>query len=1526
MKKALPILMALSIAWQVTPAPAIAEDNTTYIHVAKDGNAANSGETGESAVTIERMNELVKESVAAGKPAMVYFHQGEYTVDDTISLSGGSSDALVTYQAYEEDVVTFTGAKTLEAAKLSGIDNILSDTNISKPVDLSADYNVVNIYTASADNDGGDAYGAGSGGAYYCDDFKSKDYWKTPWSKVSGEYNTLTNEGVDFTLRVVNDKTSNVALINKSGKSGDDTTQESIRWKTVTLDKGRYKSVDLLMAFALDTADPWSNQEIRLNYAEGEHQYFKYTVPKPNAKDIPTDAKGAVILKGRFNKSDTENGKMFHYSIPTDSNKVLESISIMSYNCDYDSEITQGQTNDPGYKVNDTTTTGVPKAVNVYAITGVTQMDLMVDEEVKEKIPAGARENVLCMDLSDVNIGEHTSGYYGGSGVDYHELFVNGEQQILARYPNISSDLYEYLSVSTGKFGNTYETVNGQNKTTDSWFIIDEWENASEKAALWKQANDYQPVRLHGFMRYDWAYGKTYITDIDPESSKISIYPAGGLDVGSKNRFYVADLLEELDAPGEWFIDRAKKILYFYPPEEFNKESDELKISELTAVMFSLNGCSNVKLEGLTFEDTRGRAIVANNSSNITIDNCTFNNIGYDAIYAEKATDFTLSNSTITNTGARGIFLDGGDSDTLTRANNFIINNTFVKNGQLSRSYHGAVSVRGCGNTVANNTMKNTPHEAIGYGGTYQKILNNDIQSACTEAADMGAIYGGRDVKLRGNEIAYNYIHDIVSTATGNIVMGVYLDDALTGQRVHHNIIKNVNSPDDQGRGILINGGSDTSVHDNIILDCPNAIYMGETKDEERYKVIWRDGIDYAADKPEYLERFPTMRYLDPTHTWAHGNFIYDNLIVNSGCQVYEARFVNAKINEGARSNRRENNVLVESFSGFVDAQGENYEIKSADSILTTHPNLADIKMGEIGRLEAATKSYPDTYTPKLRDEVSAVVENMAENLVYGDYSYIDVVDEYLAKAEVNEINVDDLRESAAYTDSVNKRNNYYDIAKLSDCVELEKHCNIEKPDITEESIESLDIEFLLKSKAIGSIWTEEDIWKNINVEDKRYETLEILANSVDFQVKLRYTDDVEVIKDIKSTESKASVTKGGENISHYSIPLDRTRKLSEFSIIKNGYIAGYDEYGFVTEAAGQGAEAVIYAATLTIMPENQIEQVPFDISAMYNQHKIYSDNLYDTGYFSKQMHSIYYDDFIDRDEWKYPWNDGTIDNIYDAQNIGFKLRVSSDKNEKTVISNSQFQEWMDIPVTEGKYDTIEVLVGSAYDGEKYRDFRLKLNYADGLSVLTKEYKLSHALVDFTNDTVIGGGITTPVTKESYPTETPFKKSNGRISHLSIEADNDRVLKSISFLSVNYDAFESNGVISIEKNDLNVQRTETGTYIYAITGVKNIGERPELSNIRIYNKDGTEISKFYEGGNSFKITADVNGRGRTTADIYIAVYDEENRLTSVKKMEQAEKAEATITLDKTMNADWKLTYFAWKKGEMTPFIGSIQIQ
>lgn len=594
---------------------------------------------------------------------------------------------------------------------------------------------------------------------------------------------------------------------------------------------------------------------------------------------------------------------------------------------------------------------------------------LVEDENIKAKLNESVKDNVYVADLSGYfsDFDEYHTGYYGGNTADYYQFYHNDSEKTLARYPNEG-----YM---------TGTVVSG----SDTELIIPE-----EKAILWSGAEN--TVRVNGYMEYDWAYARTYITEIDTENSAIDTYSTG-FKVSGRNKFYVFDLLEEIDIPGEWYIDRVNKKLYYYPGNSLS-ETDKFEISSMKNQMLTLSNLQNITLDGIIFEKTRGYAVYGSGCKEINFTNCTFKNIGRDAINL-TGTDITVSNCEFYNMGGRGVALTGGDDDTLTESGNIIEHCYFDGMGKTFKAYNGAVKITGCGNTVINNTMKNATHQMIGYSGTMNKILFNDIERACTDSGDMGAIYSGRSVIKRGNEIAYNYIHNIRSDYSDyHLVAGIYMDDGLCGQYIHHNVIKNAKV------GVHLAGGSDNSTHNNIILDSDSAITLSQgSGKEDNSQAIFLEAEEYLADNTLYLEKFPTLNYINSSKTLARGNFIHDNLIVNSGCKLYDGTVSALTFGTGARTNRRYNNLLVDEFADFKDAENEDYAIKEDSKILTDMPQLSLISIEKIGR-SGTGGEY--SYIPYIEEEIASALDTLDEYIKRGDYSKFTYLDELFAKAEVN--------------------------------------------------------------------------------------------------------------------------------------------------------------------------------------------------------------------------------------------------------------------------------------------------------------------------------------------------------------------------------------------------------------------------------------------------------------------------------------------------------------------------------------------
>ena len=68
------------------------------------------------------------------------------------------------------------------------------------------------------------------------------------------------------------------------------------------------------------------------------------------------------------------------------------------------------------------------------------------------------------------------------------------------------------------------------------------------------------------FPRYNWWNNIVRIASIDREKRVITLAGDCSYAIRPGDRYYVQGLFEELDAPGEWYLDRAAGKLYFWPP------------------------------------------------------------------------------------------------------------------------------------------------------------------------------------------------------------------------------------------------------------------------------------------------------------------------------------------------------------------------------------------------------------------------------------------------------------------------------------------------------------------------------------------------------------------------------------------------------------------------------------------------------------------------------------------------------------------------------------------------------------------------------------------------------------------------------------------------------------------------------------------------------------------------------------------------------------------------------------------------
>lgn len=583
-----------------------------------------------------------------------------------------------------------------------------------------------------------------------------------------------------------------------------------------------------------------------------------------------------------------------------------------------------------------------------------------VSGETVHRIHEDAKGKVICVDLTQLGItleqigavhaigAYHTAYKYDGDydGASNCELFVNDVRQTTARWPND-----EYLL--TGKVlehGQPKETVDNPNTPVAGW---DELRNprgdtyqlsqsVAKRISSWATLED---VWMYGYWSYDWAPGSTPIENFDGAKKSVTTKFTSIYGAHKGKPYYFYNVLEELDVPGEWYIDRTTGVLYMYEPE--NLTQAKIMLSLNTDTMITIQDANYMTIRGLTLVGTRGHGIEATGSNN-TVDGCLIKNISGTGIRMVGYNNL-ISNNEITRTGVGGIYVDGGDRETLTPGNNRVYNNHIHHWGELD-GIHG-IQVRGVGQMIDHNEMHDYIDVAVNFYGLKHIFEYNVIYNVSMETTDGGAMYSAASWADYGNIIRYNCIYN-VGDPDFSYPNGIYIDDALSGQQLYGNLILNV--PND---GIKLGAGHDNEIWGNIIINCFSPIRgCGTVLQENIGLYLLNSWQNSPKDTEIWKEEFPILQEVFYDESRSDDPYYIVNPArnkVNGNICVNKA---------GSIGNIDDNIAKYSDFSGnaaytmdmlkaiFVDPANGDYRLREDSVVYEIIPDFEQLPIEKMGR------------------------------------------------------------------------------------------------------------------------------------------------------------------------------------------------------------------------------------------------------------------------------------------------------------------------------------------------------------------------------------------------------------------------------------------------------------------------------------------------------------------------------------------------------------------------------------------------
>ena len=588
------------------------------------------------------------------------------------------------------------------------------------------------------------------------------------------------------------------------------------------------------------------------------------------------------------------------------------------------------------------------------------------DRAILDRLDPAARGQVYRADLKAEGIDDFgqlkSRGFGRGTSPAALELFFQDKPMTIARWPNEG-----FLKIA----GFTKGKDDGHGRKLGE--LSEGFNYEGDRPNQWKDTGD---IWVHGYWAYDWANSYEHIASIDLKRRLIKTSPPhGNYGFRTGGRFYFLNVLEELDEPGEWYLDRKSGILYFWPPAPI--EQGKTMVSILEDPMVHLNNTSHVTVRGLTFECARGTGVRITGGSNNNVINCTFHNLGNYGVIVKGGKDHGIVGCEIYETGDGGISLSGGDRKTLAPARHLVYNNHIHHIARWSRCYVPAVLMSGVGIRVSNNLIHDHPHCAILFGGNDHLIELNEIHHVCLETGDVGAIYTGRDYTFRGNILRHNFIHHTGGVGMGS--MGVYMDDCVSGTQIYGNVLWKLH------RAVFLGGGRDFKVENNIFIDCDPAIDIdgrGLSKspvwNNMVYKTMKQRLERMNWQQPPYSTRYPELadlqKYYDKDDGLPPGNILVArNICV--GEKWLTIRWGATKEMVTVRDN------LIEGDPHFVDAANGDFRLK--DDSPAYKLGFKRIPFEQIGLVKEKNRSE--------KTNPGTTSEGTKENSLYAGWASVDI-------------------------------------------------------------------------------------------------------------------------------------------------------------------------------------------------------------------------------------------------------------------------------------------------------------------------------------------------------------------------------------------------------------------------------------------------------------------------------------------------------------------------------------------------------
>jgi hypothetical protein len=435
----------------------------------------------------------------------------------------------------------------------------------------------------------------------------------------------------------------------------------------------------------------------------------------------------------------------------------------------------------------------------------------------------------------------------------FKSLFVNGRRAVRAREPD--GGFYRIRGVLEPEAMGVDRQKNRRIDINRQGFVF-----GGDDIKPWPDVADAVVVRYAA-----WETSLNWIKSVDPERRRVLFAEPKGWAPGTQghrdprgDRYYVENIREALDEPGEWHLDRATGEVRYLPREGESAGTLEAvagvleRLVEFRGDPAAGKTVGHIRLQGLTFAHTdwdgantrkvpvrqaqvplASAMIFARGAVGCTIEDCELVHGGTHGIWLEEGCRFNrVVRCQIHDLGGGGVYIGGGgDPDS----------KAFLKNLNERRTNEPrSHRLTATDNTVDNCFIHDLNHVFGGSIGvwlgvaSHTRVTRNEICDLDYSGISVGWDWFSRSPPVgQANLIEGNHIHHLGYGELSDLA-GIYTLGRQPGTVLRNNVIHDVNDYLYGGWGLYNDAGSSEFLMEkNVVYDTNDESYF-QNNDSER--------------------------------------------------------------------------------------------------------------------------------------------------------------------------------------------------------------------------------------------------------------------------------------------------------------------------------------------------------------------------------------------------------------------------------------------------------------------------------------------------------------------------------------------------------------------------------------------------------------------------------------------------------------------------------------------------------------------